>query len=33
MNAVAQRPASWHTDWPAELYRFDVLANPLAVLI
>jgi len=33
INGVPQRPANRHPDWPTELYRLDVLANPLAVLI
>jgi len=33
INAVSQRSANGHPDRPAELYRFNVFANPLAVLI
>lgn len=32
VDAIAQRPANRHTDRPAKLHRFYVLADPLSIL-
>jgi hypothetical protein len=32
VDTAAQRPANWHPDGPAELYRLDVLPDPFPVL-